>query len=281
MSHDTLHEFDFDAGELDYGYDPLADVASPEDQEDDPGEFTGTPIASLAGAPADAAPAPAPEPEVPAEERIAKLFERFNPRRRVLAGILRFVDTPQTTEALDARVTELQKHDFSVYTAANYAELLEEAGAVVKATAEGVPFSEAPEQAPLVVEVDGVEFLKPAPWREVHWLATQAARDYLAQDDPAARFAELIANDAKYFDIYLRILDMAAQEGGVTTPELNAVVDDDPLVQQPRLYTAHFTELLERCEALRWEGVWKITPVGQALLDGKIEAPQYTAESEA
>lgn len=280
MSQTTSHEFDFDAGALDYDYDPLADVVTDEDEAEEAlGEFTGTPIASLAGT--QEAAAPEPVEEVPAAERIEKLFEKFNPRRRVLAGILRFVDTPQTTEALNAEVERLQKYDFSVYTAANYAELLEEAGAVIKTTAEGIAMNEAPEQAPQVVEVDGVEFLKPAPWREVYWMATQDARDYLAKDDPAARFKELLQNDAYYFDIYLRILDKCAQEGGATTPELNAIVDDDPLVQKPRLYTAHFTELLERCEALRWEGAWKITEIGQALLDGEVEAPAYTAESEA
>ena len=281
MTQETLHEFDFDAGAQDYGYDPLADVMTEEDEEEEKlGEFTGTPIASLAGTAATAEPAE-PEPQVPAAERIEKLFEKFNPRRRVMAGILRFVDTPQSTADLNKKVEELQKHDFSVYTAANYAELLEEAGAVVKTTAEGVPFAEAVENEPLVVEVEGVSFLKPAPWREVYWTATQDARDYLAKDDPMARFAELIDRDVQYIDIYLRILDKAAQEGGATTPELNAIVDDDPLVQSPRLYTAHFTELLERCEALRWEGTWKITEIGQALLDGTIQAPATTAESEA
>lgn len=279
MSHDTSHEFDFDAGALDYDYDPLADTAS-EDEEDDPGEFTGAPIKSLAGD-QEAPKAEAPVNEVPAAERIKKLFEKFNTRRRVLAGILRFTSEPQSTADLNAKVEELQKHDFSVYSAANYAELLEEAGALTKVTEEGVPFGEASEQQPEVVEIDGVSFLKPAPWREVYWLSTPAAREHLAQDDPAARFRDLLKSDAKYFDIYLRILDMCAQEGGATTPALNEIVDNDPLVQSPRLYTAHFTELLERCEAVRWEGIWKITEIGQALLDGTIEAPEYTAESEA
>lgn len=320
---DSLSDLDAELTELDaleFDYDPLADATTDTEDEDDPGDFTGTPLTSLSGAgsvgtpgattPASSAGAPgsggascapvpagAPSPdagapgeqpspapaaqEPPASERIEALFERFNPRRRVLAGILRFLDTPQSAADLDAKVEELQQHDFSVYTGANYTALLEEAGAIEKTNEDGVPFSEVPEQEPQVVTVDGAEFLKPAPWREVFWLATDDARAYLAQDDPLARFEELISSDAQYLSIYLRILEAADQKGGVSTPELNELVDSDPLLESPRLYTAHFTERLERCEALRWDGAWEITEVGRALLDGTIDCSGTICESEA
>ena len=273
MANDLSNDFDFGAEDLDYGYDPLADSMTEEEEEDQKaGEFTGVPFLSLSAP----QPAPAPQPvrqEEPAPERIRKLFELFNPRRRVLAGLMRFCDVPHSSIEVAEKVIELQKHDFSVYTGANYAGLLEEAGALERTDEDGVPFRESPDRAPQVVEVDGVEFLKPGPWREVFWLATDAARDYLAADDPVARFRDLLARDAKYLDIYLRILDAADAEGGATTPQLNELVDDDPLVQNPRYYTAHFTDLLERCEAVRWEGTWVITDIGRMLLNGQIEAP--------
>ena len=64
----------------------------------------------------------------------------------------------------------------------------------------------------------------------------------------------------------MRILQAADCQEGATTPQLNELVDWDPLLKSPRLYTAHFTELLERCEALCWEGVWKTTDIGRTLL---------------
>lgn len=270
----TTNEFDFDAGMTDGGYDPLEDIITQEEKDQDPGEFTGAPIQSLAGNP-DQAKEPAVQDARPALERIEELFTKFNPRRRVLAGILRFVDTPQTADSLQVKVNELQEHDFSVYTSANYGALLEEAGAVIKTDENGVPFSESPEQQPEIVIIDEITFLKPAPWREVYWCATDDAREYLAADDPMARFQDLLIRDAKYFDIYQRILKACAEEGGAKTPTLNAMVDNDPLVQSPRLYTAHFTELLERCEALRWQGTWVTTEIGNALLHGEIEVPAY------
>lgn len=296
---DATYGFDAELDILDFDYDPLADTTS--EEEDDPGDFTGTPIASLSGtgpaSPTDSdgasstdasamsqasdGPSTSPTAEPPASERIGELFEKFNPRRRVLAGILRFLDTPQSAADLDAKVEELQQHDFSVYTGANYTTLLEEAGAIEKTNEDGVPFSEVPEQEPQVVTVNGAEFLKPAPWREAFWLATDDARAYLAQDDPLARFRELISSDARYLSIYLRILEAADREDGVSTPELNELVDNDPLLENPRLFTAHFTELLERCEALRWDGTWKTTEVGRTLLDGTIDRSGHICESEA
>ena len=153
-----------------------------------------------------------------------------------------------------------------VYTAANYAELLEEAGAIIKVDENGTPFADSPEQVPDIVTVDGADFLKPASWREVYWLTTEPARARLAQNDPETRFRELMERDAQYKTIYVRILQAADCQEGATTPQLNELVDWDPLLKSPRLYTAHFTELLERCEALCWEGVWKTTDIGRTLL---------------
>ena len=278
MTDDLTNEFDFEPDDPDYGYDPLADVPD-DDADDDGGDFTGMPFGNLSDP--HPIPAPAHEDEAPASERIASLFERFNPRRRVLAGIIRYVDVPRSAAEVDEKVAELQKHDFSVYSGANYAALLEEAGAIIKADENGTPFKESPERPPQVVEIDGVEFLKPGPWREAFWIATDDARAYLAQDNPLERFKELLDRDVKYLDIYLRILDAADAEGGAATSALNAMIDNDPLVQSPRYFTAHFTELLERCEAIRWEGTWVITDIGRALLDGRIEAPAMDYETQA
>lgn len=281
MPQNVPSEFNLDFDEVDYDYDPLADTDADVSEEDDPGDFTGTPIASLIKSDTAAPEPAAPACEQSARERIEALFEKFNPRRRVLEGILRFLDTPQSATALDAKVTELQTHDFSVYTATNYAALLEAAGAITKTDENGILFSEAPEQQPLIVEVDGVAFLKPAPWREVYWCATDDAREFLASNNPMERLKELLDRDAVYLSIYLRILDAASRDEGAKTPELNAIVDDDPLVQQPRLYTAHFTELLERCGALRWEGIWRTTEVGLTFLNGQDDTTATDAESEA
>ena len=268
MAKESAEEFDFEIADQEWQYDPLADVEDQEgsEQEEDPGDFTGKPIESLAGRTEAQAPKKDARPEKPAAQRIEELFEKLNARRRVLSGILRFLEVPKSAAELNGEVERLQKHDFSVYTAANYAELLEEAGAIIKVDENGTPFADSPEQVPDIVTVDGADFLKPAPWREVYWLTTEPARARLAQNDPETRFRELMERDAQYKTIYVRILQAADCQEGATTPQLNELVDWDPLLKSPRLYTAHFTELLERCEALCWESVWKTTDIGRTLL---------------
>ena len=68
-------------------------------------------------------------------------------------------------------------------------------------------------------------------------------------------------------DIYLRVLDMCADNGGTTTPALSAAIDKDPLVQSPRFFAQHFTERLEKAGAVEWDGAWKITDLGRSYLE--------------
>ena len=65
----------------------------------------------------------------PAAERIADLFGSMPPRRKTLLGILAFCETPQATDALDAEVERLQADNYSVYSPASLANLVEGAEA--------------------------------------------------------------------------------------------------------------------------------------------------------
>ena len=142
MAKESTEEFDFEIADQEWQYDPLADAEDQEgsEQEEDPGDFTGKPIESLAGRPEDQTTKKDAKFEEPASQRIEELFEKLSARRRVLSGILRFLEAPKSAAELNGEVERLQKHDFSVYTAANYAELLEEAGAIIKVDENGTPF---------------------------------------------------------------------------------------------------------------------------------------------
>ena len=54
---------------------------------------------------------------------------------------------------------------------------------------------------------------------------------------------------------------------GATTPTINGVVDNDPLVQKPRLYAPHFVDKLEKCDALEWRKAWFTTEIGKQGLE--------------
>ena len=80
---------------------------------------------------------------------------------------------------------------------------------------------------------------------------------------------ELLASDTEsvYLPVYERVLAFCAQEPR-TKPQIDAIVDDDPLVQKPRRYSNHFIELLENREALSWhDGGWNATELGRRYLE--------------
>ena len=247
-------------------FDPLEDLEPEENAaEGQADEFIAT-VAAAGDAPAPAtAAAPAVDTRS-AEERTADLIKSMAPRRTVLLGILSFCAEPKPVAEVNALVDQLQENNFSVYTAANLCTLLEKAGALERITADGAP-AEDIETEPKVVVVDGVEYLEAGDPVEIFWASTDAGMAAVEADKPLDRLRELLEEDAAYQPIYKRVLTLCAAEGGANTKGLGDAVDNDPLVQKPRFYVAHFIDRLEKCDALVWKKAWITTEVGQAGLD--------------
>ena len=111
----------FSLDEFDEEFDPLEDV------EDDLEEGDASDLPPASSTPESQA---APADGRSAEERTADLLKAMAPRRKVLLGILAFCEEPQLVDDVNAKVDELQAHNFSVYTAADLTALLERAGAL-------------------------------------------------------------------------------------------------------------------------------------------------------
>lgn len=276
MSFDSKFDLTLDAGYDDF--DPLEDTGEDEDEEG--AEHTA--VSAATDAPGEVAQAPAADARTP-QERIDDLFKSMAPRRKVLLGILACVSEGRKPVAeVNAEVDRLQEDNFSVYSAANLCTLLEKAGAIERVTADGQPADEVSTE-PKTVVVDGVEYLEAAEPVEIFWQITDAGREKLASDNPVDRLHELLAKDEQYAVIYKRILALCAAEGGASTPSINSAVDDDPIVQKPRLYAPHFVDLLEKCDALEWRKAWYTTEIGQqglaALADIEDNAQTQTEEN--
>ena len=164
MSDSTFDLFDSELDE----FDPLEDTGADE-EEDEGGDITAVSAATDTPGEQPAEPVDTRTPE----ERIDDLFKSMAPRRKVLLGILAFVEEPQTVTDVNAHVDKLQEDNFSVYTAANLCSLLERAGAIERVTADGTPADEV-ETEPKTVVVDGVEYLEAAEPVEVFWRITEA-----------------------------------------------------------------------------------------------------------
>lgn len=210
----------------------------------------------------DIAPA---KPLKPAAERIADLFTAMAPRRKTLLGILAFCEEPMAVEEVNTHIDQLQLHNASVYSPAALCDLLKEAGALELVDAEN-EITNSLEAEPVVVEVDGVEYLEPGEPLELFWHTTPEGMDAVNQDNPLERTRALLDEDVKYATIYKRILELADTEGGVTIKAINNVVDNDPLVKKPRLYAPHFVDKLEKSDAIEWNGAWQTTETGREAL---------------
>ena len=272
--------FEFETGP-EQGYDPLADFDGADDEEEgDPSDGQSGPIKT--------APRPnqfvRPDDDRPASERIQELFDRLKPRKRVLMGILRFLDEPKRADVLQEKVNELQEYDFSVYDGYSYSKLLYRAGAIDKVDENGEPFPEDYEQAPDIIEVEGVRYYRPTEGVMVYWITTQDAWDFLAKDDPEARMEELLHDQIIYAPIYQRILEACASPEGASAQFLADLVDSNPLLLKPRRWSSFFTKRLEDCESINWRGAWKITGIGrkaQGILAEIIAEQEARAAEEA
>ena len=267
MADLTSVDFEEDFEGLDY--DPLEEGPEEEFEPSDDSEFDsdetegqlgpGTATRPVALASIDA--------DLPANVRIEKLFERFNTRRRVLLGILTFLQEPQRADDLKAEVERLQEFDRSVYQGYDFSLLLEEAGAVAKVNAEGDPYDEQEEAQPEIVEIDGVRFYKPGPYREVYWTITPEGAAYLASDDPWGKLQELFSSsEEKYLPVYKAVLQFCDVEGGRTVAEVNDLVVQSPLSRNPMRHCTSFWKKLEDCSAMVWAGNWATNDLGRRAL---------------
>lgn len=275
------HAFDFEAEAVE-SYDPLADFDDDDhvEEEGDPSEGQGGPIVS----------APRrtqfvrPDDDRPAEVRIQEVYDRLKPRKRVLDGILRFLDEPKRSDVLQAKVDELQEYDYSVYDGYAYSKLLFRCGAIDKVDENGEPFPEDYEQAPDIIEVDGVRYYQPTDGVLVYWITTKDGWDFLAKDDPEKRMEELLHDQFIYAPVYRTVLEACASPEGASAQLLADLVDSNPLLEKPRRWSSFFTKRLEDCDSIVWRGSWQITPLGrkaQGILAEIIAEAEARAAEEA
>lgn len=264
MSQNNSPQFEFDLNSAVYGYNPLDDFM-PDDgkDEEEDAEREVAPRASQTDA------SKITEDQRPASERIEELFVRMRRRRRVLLGILEFLEEPQTDDDLVAAIDRFQEFDVSAFNAANYCMQLERAGAIRKVNADGSNYSADDVREPDIVVIDGEEYYRPADAPEIYWVDTEDGKTYLASDDPYGRLAALISDNEYYAPVYKEIL-MFCDEAGRSHNDIGGIVNCHELTQagngHGQLFTSHFTDQLEKADALVWRGSWNTTDVGRRAL---------------
>lgn len=201
-------------------------------------------------------------------QRIATLMSQMPTRRKDLLAIMALCQEPTSFEQVERAIGEIQKTNVTVFSSANLCALLEKAGALDRVLEDGSPYPTQSFEPRVVEDEEGNKHLEAVEAPAVYWVSTQAAKDIVEADDPSARLRELLEEDAKYLPIYERVLTLTIERDGATTKALGDAIDDDPLVQDPRYFAMHFTERLEKADAVEWTGAtWKITELGKSALE--------------
>lgn len=239
-------------------FDPLAEDYEPADEQEDDGivdlpVMAEMPEAMRATSVFDRA------RFASAQDAIEELLRRNPGRKPVFLKIIELCCEPRTTGEVAEAVEAAQAENRSVYTPLSLCAMLERAGALT---------SQVPQTADEVHEEDGVEYLEVREAPEATWTSTDDGLVVLAAHGEGSALRELLASESEavYRPVYERVLAFCAQEPR-KKPQIDAIVDDDPLVQSPRRYSNHFIELLESREALAWhDGGWNATELGLRYL---------------
>ena len=206
-----------------------------------------------------------------AEERTDALFARLHSSRRFLNGILEFCREERTESEGTDEVARMRALEFCIYGADVLCAHLVEAGALERIE---------PKQDDVrVVEIDGVQYLEPAGRGDepvagseegepgaavVRLKTTQAGLAFLDREQDMGRFQEILDEDAGLDNIYRMLLDCCSNEGGASAKELGDAVDDQPELQEPRLYASYFYEKMAERDLIEWTGkAWGITELGR------------------
>lgn len=274
MSDTAFDEFLFDGDEG--AFDPLADDFEPAEAAEEDG-IVDLPV--MAEMPSDLKPKSVFDKErfASAQDAIEELLTRNPGRKPVLLQVIEFCCEERTGEEVAELVEQAQAENRSVYTPQSLCSILERAGALTGRSevpeqdeaAEQDEQGDAPEQDGADAGQPEVEAREVAPQPTTYWLATDDGLTVLASHKEGHALEELLSSQSEspYLEIYERVLAFCAVEPR-KKPQIDALVDDDPLVQNPRRYSNHFIELLENREALSWhDGGWNATELGRRYLE--------------
>lgn len=260
-------------------FDPLADFAADEDIDDVPLESglfdpqdAGFPDAKTLAQDTEKA------QQQPASKRTADLMDAMKTQRSVLLGVLDFVQEARTDEDTIARVLELKKDNYSVYSPDNICLLLRRAGAMERVTADGESFENVVLEPNRVV-VDGIEYWEPADQPELFWLITDVGKEALNSFQPHALTQQLITEEAEYAYVYRAVLERIDCEEGANQHALSKMYDSKPVIESPRLYVERFIDRLAKAGAIEWKDkAWRITEYGREALELIDEIEQGSDE---
>ena len=188
-----------------------------------------------------------------------ELIDHNPARRGVLLGILEACEKGCKTSELDAVVEKLQANNKSVYATTTLCRMLQRAGALTLFMPETAKEVDNPEE--------GVEYLEITETIDPVWTSTEEALGVCAEFRAGATFKDIVLDrDSQYIDVYKAIMN-AVHDQPKSVAQIEEITDTFELVMHPRRFGGHFVDMLEKCDALEWNGdAWQLTKLGENML---------------
>lgn len=206
-----------------------------------------------------------PERQGSAKEAILALIDHNPARRPIIVGILGACKDGCLSSELRKFVDEAQEFNKSVFNSGTYCRMLERAGGL---TVEVPEVSEEHE----VVE-DGVVYLEIKEKVDPTWTTTEEGLAVYEEMTNGFRCRNMVyKRDAKYYDVYLEVLDFIEQQPR-SRQEIDDFVENFEICQHPKRYGGHFIDMLEQTDAIVWrDAAWHLTEDGIKMLAEMREA---------
>ena len=125
-----------------------------------------------------------------------------------------------------------------------------------------------PEPSTAAEDVEaGVEFLQITETIDPVWLSTEEALAVAQSFREGALFDDIVLNrDAQYLEVYRAIMGAVAQAPR-SKQWIEELTDTFEIVKHPRRFGGHFIDMLEKTDALAWNGeAWQLTELGKRML---------------
>ena len=254
MENEEAYEFEDE-------FDPLADGAFEDLEDEEPDNDYSAPVIP------DAERSVIPEMvDLPASERIENLLKGIPGQQfRILSAVRACGEEPRPLAEIIEFVDDEFPRETSVYSTGRLVQLLERAGAIECAREEPASPACKTASSPDADEAPGggAQVQRNAP---ALYSATRAGLEALAARTGMAQMEEFLQEEPRYIPVYKRILTMCTVEEGRLVQEVNAVVNKDPVCEDPRRYSTYFLRRLEGVGAIRYSDAWRTTDYGKRSL---------------
>lgn len=98
---------------------------------------------------------------------------------------------------------------------------------------------------------------------------TERGGALLSSLDPARTLGELMESKPEYQSVFKRLLAAAASPAGASRSDMEAAAEAEGSVVSStgqRVYPQYFMDALESSGGLSWDGIWRTTEAGKALI---------------